>query len=373
MGECSAGREVGLSGPVEPDGGREPAGRVLLASPHGWCAGVDRAVKTVETALERYGPPVYVRRQIVHNDDVVAALQDRGVVFVEEVSEVPEGAITVFSAHGVAPAVREEAARRGLATIDATCPLVTKVHQEARRLAAADYDIVLIGQAGHDEVVGTTGQAPAHMHLVSDPGDVPRVQVRDPARVAWLSQTTLSVQETAAVVARLRERFPALVDPPSDDICYAAQNRQLAVSAIAGDCDLMLVVGSASSHNSGRLVQVARAAGARAAYLIGSAADIDPRWLQGVSTVGVSSGASAPEARVKGVLAWLAERGISDLREVRSAREHRRFALPPELRRDLRPATPSPVRLARCRGTAADAAGAWRSNIAAISSSAAAA
>jgi 4-hydroxy-3-methylbut-2-enyl diphosphate reductase len=344
MGERSGGCEVGLSGSGESGGGRESAGRVLLASPHGWCAGVDRAVKAVETALERYGPPVYVRRQIVHNDDVVASLRERGAVFVEEVSEVPEGAVTVFSAHGVAPSVREEAARRSLRTIDATCPLVTKVHQEARRLAAGNYDIVLIGQRGHDEVVGTTGQAPAHTHLVSGPGDVPHLQVRDPGRVAWLSQTTLSVEETAVVVGRLRERFPALLDPPSDDICYAAQNRQLAVRAIAGDCDLMLVVGSASSHNSGRLVEVARAAGARAAYLIGSAAEIDPRWLHGVSTVGVSSGASAPEARVRGVLAWLAERSFSDLREVRSAREHRRFALPPELRRDLCPAgPPSPV------------------------------
>ncbi|SRR5712691_4816291 len=338
MGERSASCEVGPACPAVSGGGREPVGRVLLASPHGWCAGVDRAVKAVETALERYGPPVYVRRQIVHNNDVVASLRDRGAVFVDEVSEVPEGAITVFSAHGVAPAVREEAARRGLRTIDATCPLVTKVHHEARRLAAGDYDIVLIGQRGHDEVVGTTGQAPAHTHLVSGPGDVPRLQVRDPAKVAWLSQTTLSVDETAAVVGKLRERFPALVDPPSDDICYAAQNRQLSVRAIAGDCDLVLVVGSANSHNSDRLVQVARAAGTRAAYLIGSEADIDPRWLHGVSTVGVSSGASAPEARVKSVLAWLAERSFSDLREVQSTREHRRFALPLELRRDLRPA-----------------------------------
>ncbi len=262
MGVRSAGCEVRPSFPAK-SGGPEPAGRVLLASPHGWCAGVDRAVKAVETALERYGPPVYVRRQIVHNHDVVASLRDRGAVFVDEVSQVPEGAITVFSAHGVAPAVREEAARRDLRTIDATCPLVTKVHHEARRLAAGDYDIVLIGQPGHDEVVGTTGQAPARTHLVSGPGDVPHLRVRDPARVAWLSQTTLSVDETAAVVDKLRERFPALLDPPSDDICYAAQNRQFAVRVIAADCDLMLVAGSANSHNSGRLVQVALAAGAR--------------------------------------------------------------------------------------------------------------
>jgi 4-hydroxy-3-methylbut-2-enyl diphosphate reductase len=338
-GQLSPDGEVNLSCPAESGGGRQPPGRVLLACPHGWCAGVDRAVTAVEQALERYGPPVYVRRQIVHNTDVVTSLQHRGVIFVDEVSQVPDGAITVFPAHGVAPAVRAEAASRQLPTIDATCPLVTKVHNEARRLAAGDYDIVLIGQRGHDEVIGTTGQAPAHMHLVSSPDDVPHLRVRDPAKVAWLSQTTLSVDETAAVVAKLRGRFASLLDPPSDDICYAAQNRQLAVKAIAGDCDLVLVVGSANSHNSARLVQVALVAGARAARLIDAAADIDPQWLHGVSTVGVSAGASAPLAAVNGVLAWLAERGFSDLREVRSAQEHRRFALPPELRRTLRPAT----------------------------------
>jgi 4-hydroxy-3-methylbut-2-en-1-yl diphosphate reductase len=261
MGKRSAGREVSPSRPAEP------AGRVLLASPHGWCAGVDRAVTAVETALERYGPPVYVRRQIVHNNEVVTSLQDRGVIFVDEVSQVPEGAITIFSAHGVAPAVREEAARRDLRTIDATCPLVTKVHQEARRLAARNYDIVLIGQPGHDEVVGTTGQAPAHMHLVSSPGDVPNLHVRDPVKVAWLSQTTLSVEETATVVAKLRERFPALLDPPSEDICYAARNRQLAVLAIAGDSDLMLVVGSA---NRKATVQISKRLPSPAAIRIAS-------------------------------------------------------------------------------------------------------
>jgi 4-hydroxy-3-methylbut-2-enyl diphosphate reductase len=299
---------------------------------------VDRAVTAVEKALERYGPPVFVRRQIVHNTDVVASLRDRGAIFVDEVSQVPAGAIIVFSAHGVAPAVRAEAARRQLRTIDATCPLVTKVHNEARRLAAADYDIVLIGQRGHDEVVGTTGQAPAHMHLISSPDEVPQLRVRDPAKIAWISQTTLSVDETAAVAGKLRERFALLLDPPSDDICYAAQNRQLAVKAIAGDCDLVLVAGSANSHNSAQLVQVALAAGARAARLIDTAASIDPQWLHGVSTVGVSAGASAPQAAVQGVLTWLADHGFTDLREVQSAREHQRFALPLELRRNLRPA-----------------------------------
>jgi 4-hydroxy-3-methylbut-2-en-1-yl diphosphate reductase len=315
-----------------PAAGRAAPGRVLLASPHGWCAGVDRAVTAVRTALERYGPPVYVRRQIVHNEGVVAALQDEGAIFVQEIGEVPEGAITVFSAHGVAPAVRAEAAGRNLRTIDATCPLVTKVHREARRLARDHYDIVLIGQPGHDEVIGTAGQVAANLQLVSSPADVARLQVRDPARVAWLSQTTLSVDEVAAVVSHLRRRFPALVDPPSDDICYAAQNRQLAVRNIAGDCDLVLVVGSASSHNSGRLVRVAIDAGASAAYLVDAAADIDPQWLHGASTVGVTSGASAPEVAVEGVLAWLAEHGFSDVREVRSAQENQQFAPPRELR-----------------------------------------
>jgi 4-hydroxy-3-methylbut-2-en-1-yl diphosphate reductase len=320
-------------------GGRHSPGHVLLASPHGWCAGVDRAVTAVHQALERYGPPVYVRRQIVHNKDVVTSLEDRGVIFVEEISQVPPGAVTVLPAHGVAPAVRAEAAGRDLRTIDTTCPLVTKVHNEARRLARDDYDIVLIGQPGHDEVIGTTGQAPAHTHLITSPGDVAQLQVRDPARVAWLSQTTLSVDETAVVVRKLRQRYPLLLDPPSDDICYAAQNRQLAVKNIAADCDLILVVGSANSHNSGRLVQVAITAGA-AAYLVDAAVDIDPRWLHGVSTVGVSSGASVPEAAVLGVLAWLAEHGFSDVREVRSAREPQRFAPP----RELRPRTsPQPL------------------------------
>jgi 4-hydroxy-3-methylbut-2-en-1-yl diphosphate reductase len=330
--------QAGLSSCSDRAGEVHSPGRVLVASPHGWCAGVSRAVLTVEKALELYGPPVYVRRQIVHNKQVVDSLRDRGVIFVDEVGEVPVGAVTVFSAHGVAPAVREEAARQGLRTIDATCPLVTKVHKEARHLAGEGYDIVLIGQRGHDEVIGTTGQAPARTHLVGGPQDVAGLRVRDPAKVAWLSQTTLSVDEVAAVVDRLRERFPLLVDPPSDDICYAAQNRQVAVRAIAGDCGLVLVVGSANSHNSSRLVQVALAAGATAAYLVETAADIEARWLEGVSTVGVSSGASAPEAGVAGVLAWLAGHGFSDQREVQSAAERQQFALPRELQRSLKAA-----------------------------------
>ena len=237
--------------------------RVLLAAPRGYCAGVDRAVITVEKALDTYGPPVYVRKQIVHNKHVVETLQDRGAVFVEENDEVPEGATVIFSAHGVAPVVHEEAKARSLKTIDATCPLVTKVHHEARRFASDDYDILLIGHEGHEEVVGTTGEAPEHIHLVDGPADVDRIEVRDPEKVAWLSQTTLSVDETLETVRRLRERFPALMDPPSDDICYATQNRQVAVKEIAADADLVIVVGSTNSSNSVRLVEVALECGAR--------------------------------------------------------------------------------------------------------------
>jgi 4-hydroxy-3-methylbut-2-enyl diphosphate reductase len=315
------------------------ARRVLLAAPRGYCAGVDRAVVTVERALELYGPPVYVRKQIVHNQHVVSTLEQRGAVFVEETDEVPEGSIVVFSAHGVAPAVHAEARRRDLRTVDATCPLVTKVHAEAKRFATQDYDILLIGHEGHEEVVGTTGEAPEHIHLVDGPDDVDSIEVRDPARVAWLSQTTLSVDETNATVRRLRERFPLLIDPPSDDICYATQNRQVAVKDIAARSDLVLVVGSANSSNSVRLVEVAREAGAASAYLVDHAGEVDERWLHGVSTVGVTSGASVPEVLVRGVLAWLADRGYADVEEVTSAEEHLLFALPVELRRDLKAAT----------------------------------
>ena len=310
--------------------------RVRLAAPRGYCAGVDRAVITVEKALETYGAPVYVRKQIVHNKHVVETLQGRGAVFVEENDEVPEGATVIFSAHGVAPVVHEEARARQLKTIDATCPLVTKVHHEARRFAADDYDILLIGHQGHEEVVGTTGEAPAHIHLVDGPDDVPNVTVRDPERVAWLSQTTLSVDETLETVRRLRDRFPALLDPPSDDICYATQNRQVAVKEIAAGADLVIVVGSTNSSNSVRLVEVALESGAKDSRLVDKAAELDEAWLSGVSVVGVTSGASVPEILVRGVLDWLAERGYTDVEEVSSAEESLLFALPPELRRDMK-------------------------------------
>jgi len=313
-----------------------PAKRVLLAKPRGYCAGVDRAVQTVEQALDHYGAPVYVRKQIVHNLHVVRSLEARGAVFVEETDEVPEGAIVVFSAHGVAPTVHAEAAERNLRAIDATCPLVTKVHHEARRFAADDYDIVLIGHEGHEEVVGTTGEAPENIILVDGPADVADVEVRDPERVVWLSQTTLSVDETMETVAALRQRFPLLQSPPSDDICYATQNRQAAVKAIAPQVELFLVVGSANSSNSVRMVEVARAAGARQAYLVDSAEDIRAEWLAGVSTVGLSSGASVPEVLVREVADWLAARGWSDLVEVAHTEERLVFALPQELRRDLK-------------------------------------
>jgi 4-hydroxy-3-methylbut-2-enyl diphosphate reductase len=309
---------------------------VLLAAPRGYCAGVDRAVVTVEKALDLYGAPVYVRKQIVHNKHVVADLQSRGAVFVEELDEVPEGATVVFSAHGVSPLVHQQAEERGLKTIDATCPLVTKVHHEARRFAGEDYDILLIGHAGHEEVEGTAGEAPDHIQLVQGPEDVPHIVVRDPARVAWLSQTTLSVDETLETVAAIRERFPELLDPPSDDICYATQNRQLAVKEIARDSDLLIVVGSGNSSNSVRLVEVALEAGARASYRIDDASEIDEAWLDGVRTVSVTSGASVPESLVQEVLGFLRERGYPDARAVHSAEESLIFALPKELRRDLK-------------------------------------
>ncbi|MGL5908822.1 MAG: 4-hydroxy-3-methylbut-2-enyl diphosphate reductase, partial [Phycicoccus sp.] len=267
----------------------ESARRVLLAAPRGYCAGVDRAVVTVEKALDLYGAPVYVRKQIVHNRHVVTTLEKRGAVFVEETDEVPEGATVVFSAHGVAPVVHDEARALNLRAIDATCPLVTKVHREAVRFAGADYDILLIGHDGHEEVVGTAGEAPEHIQLVDGPDDVANVTVRDPEKVVWLSQTTLSVDETMETVRLLRERFPSLQDPPSDDICYATQNRQLAVKQMAAECDLLLVVGSRNSSNSVRLVEVALEHGARAGYLIDYAEEVDAAWLDGVSTVGVTS------------------------------------------------------------------------------------
>jgi 4-hydroxy-3-methylbut-2-enyl diphosphate reductase len=313
-----------------------PTKRVLLAKPRGYCAGVDRAVVAVEKALEQYGAPVYVRKQIVHNRHVVESLEQRGAVFVEETEEVPEGSIVVFSAHGVAPTVHAEAAARSLRTIDATCPLVTKVHMEAKRFASSDHDILLIGHEGHEEVVGTAGEAPEHIHLVDGPGGVDQVTVRDESKVVWLSQTTLSVDETMETVARLKEKFPLLQSPPSDDICYATQNRQQAVKDIGAGCDLVIVVGSTNSSNSVRLVEVALDAGARAAYLVDYAREIDEAWLDGVTTVGLTSGASVPEILVTDVLAWLAERGYTDVEEITSAEERLVFALPHELKRDLR-------------------------------------
>jgi 4-hydroxy-3-methylbut-2-enyl diphosphate reductase len=312
--------------------------RVLLAKPRGYCAGVDRAVITVEKALELYGAPVYVRKEIVHNKHVVETLRDRGAIFVEETDEVPEGATVVFSAHGVAPVVHEEAKARSLKAIDATCPLVTKVHMEAKRFADEDYDILLIGHEGHEEVIGTTGEAPDHIHLVDGPDDVDKVTVRDESKVVWLSQTTLSVDETMETVDRLGQRFPLLQSPPSDDICYATQNRQQAVKEIGAGCDLVLVVGSKNSSNSVRLVEVALDAGARAAYLIDFAREIDEAWLDGVETVGLTSGASVPEELIAEVLAFLAERGYDDVEEIVSAQEKLIFSLPQELKRDMRAA-----------------------------------
>ena len=310
--------------------------KVLLAAPRGYCAGVDRAVITVEKALELYGAPVYVRKEIVHNKHVVTTLQKRGAVFVDETDQVPEGATVVFSAHGVAPVVHEEARALSLKTIDATCPLVTKVHREAVRFAADDFDILLIGHEGHEEVVGTSGEAPEHITIVDGPDDVANVEVRDPSKVVWLSQTTLSVDETMETVRRLRVRFPQLQDPPSDDICYATQNRQLAVKQMAADTDLMIVVGSRNSSNSVRLVEVALEHGSRAGHLVDFADEIDPAWLEGVDTVGVTSGASVPEVLVRDVLAYLAERGYADVQPVVSAQENLLFSLPNELRRDLK-------------------------------------
>ena len=283
-------------------------------------------------ALEKFGPPVYVRRQIVHNTHVVSSLEQRGAVFVTEVDEVPPGSLVVFSAHGIAPQVRLDAERRGLRAIDATCPLVTKVHNEARRFAAKDYDILLVGHEGHEEVEGTAGEAPARVRLVDGADGVANVQVKDPARVVWLSQTTLSVDETAETVGLLRERFPDLLDPPSDDICYATQNRQAAIKVIAGQADLVIVVGSPNSSNSVRLVEVAKDYGAPAAYLVDDAGELDESWLDGVSTVGVTSGASVPEELVSAVLGKLAEAGFDAVEEVEAVEEHMTFALPRELR-----------------------------------------
>jgi 4-hydroxy-3-methylbut-2-en-1-yl diphosphate reductase len=312
--------------------------KVLLAAPRGYCAGVDRAVVAVEKALEHYGPPVYVRKQIVHNVHVVSSLEAKGAVFVDETDEVPEGALVIFSAHGVSPAVIQTAEDRGLRTIDATCPLVTKVHREAVRFARDDFDILLIGHEGHEEVEGTSGEAPDHIQIVNGPQDVDSVQVRDPEKVIWLSQTTLSVDETMETVRLLKDRFPTLQDPPSDDICYATTNRQVAIKKIAPAADLVIVVGSANSSNSVRLVEVALEYGAKASYRVDFANQVDEAWFEGVATVGVTSGASVPEVLVQDVLRLLAEYGYQDVQEVVTAEEDLLFSLPKELRATLKQA-----------------------------------
>ena len=314
------------------------AKRVLLAAPRGYCAGVDRAVITVEKALALYGAPVYVRKQIVHNKHVVATLEKRGAIFVDETDQVPEGKTVVFSAHGVSPEVHRIAAERSLKTIDATCPLVTKVHNEVKRFAQEDLDILLIGHEGHEEVEGTAGEAPDNVILVDGIDSIPNIKVRDENRVAWLSQTTLSVDETLQTVAALRKRFPNLMDPPSDDICYATQNRQVAIKQIAPKADLVIIVGSTNSSNSVRLVEVSLEYGAKAAYLVDFADEVDEKWLEGVKTIGVSSGASVPEILVEDLLKWLAERGFGDVQVITAMEEHLLFAMPPELRKDLKAA-----------------------------------
>ena len=312
--------------------------RVLLAAPRGYCAGVDRAVQTVEKALELYGAPVYVRKQIVHNKHVVTSLEARGAIFVEENEEVPEGSIVIFSAHGVSPAVHASAAARQLKTIDATCPLVTKVHHEVKRFAREDLTILLIGHKGHEEVEGTAGEAPERVILVDGMEEIEHIKVPDENKVAWLSQTTLSVDETLEMVAALKKRFPNLMDPPSDDICYATQNRQVAIKEIAPQADLVLVVGSRNSSNSVRLVEVAKEYGAKASYLIDFASEADEKWLEGVEVIGVTSGASVPEILVKDLLEWLAARGFGNVETITATEESLTFAMPQELRRELKAA-----------------------------------
>jgi 4-hydroxy-3-methylbut-2-enyl diphosphate reductase len=316
--------------------------RVLLAAPRGYCAGVDRAVQTVELALERYGAPVYVRKEIVHNKHVVEQLRQRGAIFVEQETEVPEGSVTVFSAHGVAPSVRANAEARSLRTIDATCPLVTKVHVEAKKFAAEGYTIVLIGHAGHEEVEGTMGEAPGHIVLVQSEADVDALELPDPHKVAYTTQTTLAVEETRSIVDRLRERFPAIVGPRTDDICYATTNRQAAVRKLAERCELVLVVGSRNSSNSQRLVEVARDSGARS-HLIDNVGEVQEEWLDDVRTLGISSGASAPEELVRDLVERFTERGVTDVSELTFTQEDVRFMLP----KTIRPSLP------RSRGTAA--------------------
>ena len=311
--------------------------KILLASPRGYCAGVERAVETVERALELYGAPVYVRKQIVHNLHVVRELEERGAIFVDEETEVPEGKTVVFSAHGVAPSVHANSAARSLNTIDATCPLVTKVHVQARRYAADGYTVILIGHAGHEEVVGTMGEAPEAIVLVESADDVARLELPADAKLAYITQTTLSVDETGEVISALRERFPSIYAPKKEDICYATSNRQWAVKEMLTEIDLLLVIGSRNSSNSNRLVEVARAGGVES-YLIDDASEIDESWLDGVEVVGITAGASAPEKLVDGVCDWFRARGVADIREHRSAHEDVTFRLPVELRRVARPA-----------------------------------
>jgi len=312
--------------------------RVLLAAPRGYCAGVDRAVVTVEKALDLYGAPVYVRKEIVHNKHVVSTLEARGAIFVSENDEVPEGQTVIFSAHGVSPAVHESAAQRNLKTIDATCPLVTKVHHEVKRFAAEGLTILLIGHEGHEEVEGTAGEAPDRIILVDGVDGIKDIKVPDENKVAWLSQTTLSVDETLTTVAALKKRFPNLIDPPSDDICYATQNRQVAIKEISPKADLVLIVGSRNSSNSVRLVEVALEYGTKAAYLIDFAAEVKDEWFTGVEVIGVSSGASVPEILVQDLLKVLAKRGYGDVETITAMEEHLLFSIPPELRKDLKAA-----------------------------------
>jgi 4-hydroxy-3-methylbut-2-enyl diphosphate reductase len=312
--------------------------KVLLASPRGYCAGVDRAVIAVEKALDHYGAPIYVRKQIVHNIHVVSSLEKRGAIFVDEVDEVPEGSILVFSAHGVSPAVVKAAEERNLQTIDATCPLVTKVHREVQRFAKEEYDILLVGHEGHEEVEGTAGEAPDIVQIVDQDESINNVVIKDPSKVIWLSQTTLSVDEAMETVNKLRTKFPTLQNPPSDDICYATQNRQVAIKKVGAISDLVVVVGSANSSNTVRLVEVALQAGAKAAYRIDYASEIKDEWFEGVETVGVSSGASVPEELVEEVVADLARRGFGDLETIQTAEEDVQFSLPKELRKDLKSA-----------------------------------
>jgi 4-hydroxy-3-methylbut-2-enyl diphosphate reductase len=309
--------------------------KLLLAAPRGYCAGVDRAVQTVERALELHGAPVYVRKEIVHNKHVVEELSQRGAIFVEELSDdIPEGAVTVFSAHGVSPAVHADAGTRGLRTIDATCPLVTKVHREAVKFAADGYTIVLVGHAGHEEVEGTMGEVPGSIHLVETEDDVEALEVEDSSRIAYLTQTTLSVDETAAIIARLREKFPAITGPRTDDICYATTNRQLAVKQMAEHCDLVLVIGSRNSSNSNRLVDVARAAGADS-HLIDNELEVREEWLEGARVVGITSGASAPEELVQRLVDFFSARGTEDVSEFEVLREDVRFMLPKVIRQQM--------------------------------------